>query len=216
MGVGNSPTPISRKVSMQDQNKKQLNAHQFEPVYEKLGINLDKLGCVMLDLEAPEVDIDWQDNLYYAKDKTRKWVDGFVMGETPHITLLYGLLENAHNWKDHIEDVLWDWDLDSVEIESIGSFDSPYKDEPYYCLVGHIKVTPELMEGHSRLELLPHINTFTGYKPHMTIAYIKKDDVLKQTAIEMLTQELVGKKLAVKKNINLGYKPGEQGEKDAK
>ena len=32
-------------------NMKQLNSHDFKEVYKKLDINLDTLGCVMLDLE---------------------------------------------------------------------------------------------------------------------------------------------------------------------
>ena len=190
---------------------KQLNSHQFEEVYKWLGINLDKLGCVMLDLEPLSnmysiVADGGEISLYYAKNRDRFWIDGWVVDKVPHITLLYGLLEEGKNFEPHINKVLEGWELDEVEIESIGYFDSPYPDEPYYCIVAHIKVTDELLQGHQRLEFLPHINTFTSYKPHMTIAYIDKNqgEIYRDTTIQYFNDLWAGKKLKVKKEINLG------------
>ena len=199
---------------------KQLKSHDFEEVYKWLGINLNKLGCVMLDLEpiklptyiiqdevtGEQLNYDKYigERLYYAKNKERFWIDGYVADKVPHMTLLYGLLDEARNYESHIEKVLTGWKLDGVEIEDFGYFDSPYGDEPYYCIVGHIKVTPELLEGHQRLEFLPHINTFVGYKPHITIAYIQKDEVVRDNLIADLRREFLGKKLKVSEKINLG------------
>ena len=193
---------------------KQLKSHDFAEVYKWLGINLNKLGCVMLDLDPIEVPRDmidgfthypkFQDKLYFAKDKERFWIDGWVVDKVPHITLLYGLLDEAKNYEPHIEQVLKGWRLNEIEIEDVDYFNSPYEDEKYYCIVAHIKVTDELLEGHRRLEFLPHINTFAGYKPHMTIAYIKKDEEFRDDFISNLKTELVGKKLKVKEEINLG------------
>ena len=182
-----------------------LNSHQFEEVYGWLGINLDALGCIMLDLDP----IQFPDNppeFYTAKNESRFWIKGWVAGKTPHLTLLYGLLEDGKNFEPHISKVLEGWELGSVEIEKIGYFDSPYPDEPYFCIVAHIKVTPELLEGHQRLEFLPHINTFTGYKPHFTLGYIVKDEESRDLFIERLTKELVGKKLTIREGVNLGGK----------
>lgn len=189
---------------------KKINAHDFESVYKQLGINLNTLGCVMLDLQtlgSMGGTVRSTSDLYYAKNPERKWIKGWVVGKVPHITLLYGLLDNAHNWEEHIESVLSGWSIDHVEIDYIGYFDSPYSDEDYYCLVAHIKVTPELMEGHQRLEFLPHINTFKGYKPHMTIGYIRKDEKLRDDYIKRLNDFWAGKHIKVKEGMNLGYKP---------
>lgn len=189
---------------------KQLKSHDFEDVYKDLKINLNTLGCVMLDLESlgsMAGTVRRKEDLYYAKNPEHKWIKGWVAGETPHITLLYGLLDNAHNWENHISSVLDGWEMDTVQIDHIDYFDSPYEDEPYYCLVAHIKVTSELLDGHQRLELLPHINTFTGYKPHMTIGYIQKNDELRDDYLKRLNNFWEGKKLKVKTGINLGYKP---------
>lgn len=192
------------------------NSHNYQEIYDEMGINIDRLGCVMVDLEPIETPMImdfkmgiYEYLLYYTTNPDRKWIKGFVMGDTPHITLMYGLLDNVHNWEKYVSKVLEGWEMDSVEIDHIGFFDNPYVDEEYYCIVAHIKVTPELEEGHDRLEFLPHINTFEGYKPHMTIAYIKKDDAKRDQLIADLSRELVGKKLAIKKEINLGYQPKE-------
>ena len=196
-----------------------MKAHDFPEVYKWLGLNLSTLGCVMLDLEplpiptyiiqeyetGAQVNYDtWiKENLYFAADKTRFWIDGWVADKVPHITLLYGLLETAKNYEPHIEAVLKDWKLEEVVIEDVGFFESPYADEPYYCIVAHIKKTPELIEGHERLCMLPHVKTFPGYKAHMTICYIKKDEKFRDDLINQLRVN-VGKKIKVSPNINLG------------
>ena len=182
---------------------KQLSAQQFKEVYKWLGINLNTLGCIMLDLESIFEPPQDSDGLYYSPDKEKYWIDGFVAQKNPHITLLYGLLQTGKNYELHIKKLLTDCILTEVEIESIGYFDSPYPDEPYYCIVAHIKVTPELLDAHQRLEFLPHINTFTGgYKPHLTLAYVKKDDN-RDNWIDTY-KYFIGKKLKVKPELNFG------------
>lgn len=188
---------------------KQLNSHNFEEVYKWLGINLDTLGCVMLNVGPIDVSLK-KDNqifpsLYYAKNKERFWIDGWVASKNAHITLLYGLLGKGRDFEPHIKKVLGGWKLETIEIEDIGYFESPYPDEPYYCIVAHIEITPDLLEGHQRLEFLPHINTFTGYKPHLTLAYINKDEIMRDIFIANLKKELIGKSMKIK-SLNLGDK----------
>lgn len=189
-----------------------LNSHWFEPVYEEIGINLDKLGCIMLDMEPIDVQMKHgipmnADDLYYTNNPERKWINGWVVGDVAHITLLYGLMENGHTWKKYVDAVLKDWKLDKAEIDHFSYFHSPYQDEEYYCIVAHMKITDKLMEGHDRLQFLPHINTFPGYKAHMTICYIKKDDVLRDNLLAKLTEMWSGKTLKVKPELNYGYLP---------
>ena len=193
---------------------KELKAHNFPEVYQSLGLNLNTLGCVMLDLEPISIN-HWlgQDSVtayiqsfpfHKSLNPERFWIDGYVADKTPHVTLLYGLLQTAKNYKWHIDQVLAGWSLPEVEIEKFGYFPSPYPDEEYYCVVGHLKITPELQEGHERLCMLPHLKTFPGYKAHVSIAYIKKEDVARDNLIADLTREFVGKKLKVSPTLNLG------------
>ena len=146
----------------------------------------------------------FQNLLYFANNKERFWIDGWIGDKCLHVTLLYGLLEEARNLAPHIERVLQGWKLENVEIEDIGFFESPYEDEEYYCIIAHVKRTPELLEGHKRLPFLPHINTFAEYNPHLTIAYIKKEEWMRDSIIADLSKVLLGKKLKINPSINLG------------
>lgn len=187
-------------------NGKDINSNQFPDVYTALGINVNSLGCIMLDTDPVEVtDMVTQGkaDLYYAANEQHFWIQGAVAETGAHVTLLYGLLEHGLKLKPLVDIVLADWTPPLLEIESVGSFTSPYVDEPYACIVAHIKVTPELLEGHARLELLPHINTFTQYRPHLTLAYVKKD--AEEKWLSQVGDQLNGKKLAVTK-INYGEK----------
>lgn len=183
--------------------EKQFNSHDFEEVYKDMGIDVDKLGCIMLDLNAdnlPDLPINEKD---FYSSKSRFWIKGNVSKKTPHVTLLYGLLKPGPEWKEYVDKVLGSWKVDTVKIRNVGFFESNIPDEPYYCIVAHIEITPELKEGHQRLELLPHINTFPGYKAHFTLAYIKKDEANKNSVVSHLNTVLPGKQLKVVK-LNYG------------
>lgn len=190
---------------------KELKSHDFPEVYKWLGLNLNTLGCVMLDVEplSNMYSIGQEGAevaLYYAKNKERFWIDGWIADKVAHITLLYGLLEQGKNYEPHIKKVLEGWEIKEVVIKHISYFDSPFQDEPYYCIVAHIQMTAELLEGHQRLEFLPHVNTFAEYKPHMTICYINKEqgEAYRDRLIDDFNKLWAGKSLKVKEALNLG------------
>ncbi len=150
-----------------------MKAHDFPDVYKWLGINLNQLGCVMLPLEPIALTEELKLPLYKSPNPERHWIDGWVAGRKAHLTLLYGLLAKAPNIESHIRKVLENQSpLDTVAIDHIGYFPSPYEDEKYWCIVAFIVPTGPLLEAHQRLSFLPHINTFPVYTPHMTLGYI--------------------------------------------
>lgn len=168
-----------------------LSSYQFKPLYKELGIDITKLYCVMLDtktdgIEMPEIPEDY---LYTSPDPKKSWIKGYVAKDGMHCTLLFGLLDNVT--KDMVETVLKGWEVPKLQITNISKFDS--KDgEDYYCVIGEIDITPELTEGHDRLEFLPHVNTFPGYKAHITLAYIKKDQDMLDEVIKEFSDKLTG------------------------
>jgi hypothetical protein len=152
-----------------------ITARQFPQVYANLGIDTQKLGCIMLDVEPFEVPIPDEDDLYFSP--SQDYVQGVVVDHKAHVTLLFGLMDSSAKSKPFVDMVLEGWKKPSkIKIESIGVF--PGKEEDgteYSCIVAH--VGPEgLLEANTRLRLLPHIDTFPeGYKAHMTLAYVKAE-----------------------------------------
>jgi len=182
----------------------EISSNQFPEMYEKLGIHIDELGCVMLDVDASEVqEYPNQEVFYTSPDEKKFWIKGFVAGKNPHVTLLFGLMKEGKEYAPYIKTVLADWKIESVKVASLGFFETPYGEEPYTCFVAHLEVTPELIEGRQRLQLLPHVDNFPDFKPHVTIGYIKQgfeDEVFTYYQFE---NKLVGKEFKVV-GINLG------------
>lgn len=188
-----------------------LNSNQFKTVYDWLGLKISGLGCVMLDLEPlPNMHSIAYDGvthaLYTSENKERFWINGWIADKQPHITLLYGLLQKAPNYAEHIKVVLEGWSMQEAEIEDVDFFESPYEDEPYWCIIAKIKKDPVLMEGNQRLSFLPHINTFPTYTPHMTVCYVKTSmgEEWRDNLIATFKEAWVGKKMKVKPELNLG------------
>lgn len=119
---------------------------------------------------------------YVSPHPDRFWIKGMEAGD--HITLLYGLLSNGNTIRAAVDEVLDGWQPGQVTVDHVGSFPSTFADEPYACIVGHIAVTPELIDAHARLSYLPHIDTFWQYKPHLTLGYVHREH--EAAAIERL------------------------------
>lgn len=176
---------------------KEISAHKFDDMYADMGYDLGELGCIMLDLDPLHFVVN-EDALHYSK--TAKYAQGNVATKTPHITLLYGLLRSGREMKKQVDTVLADVikKLDTITIDHVGFFENTTADDPYYCIVAHIKVTPELQQAHDLLTFLPHIETFTGaYKPHFTLCYIKKNERTRDALIKGLDDKYGGKQLKV-------------------
>lgn len=179
------------------------NSNQYPELYKSLGIKLNDLGCIMLDTEAPfsADDYELEKDLYFAKNPEFKWINGAVGTRDAHVTLLYGLLEKGPVWQEHVDTVLDGWTAEPVEIEEVGIFPSPFDTEPYGCIVAKLTVTDNLLDAHKRLSLLPHINTYADYTPHVTLAYVTEDSA--DYWQEVFSWDLEGKVLKPK-GLNYG------------
>ncbi|MEI4745890.1 2'-5' RNA ligase family protein [Rhodococcus erythropolis] len=151
-----------------------ISSRDYPGLYDGTGVNPDDLGCIMLDVEPlgilTHVPTELHDDLVQATTR-HDHAMGAVAETEAHVTLLYGLLENGNVWKDKVDAVLDDWSIDTVTIAEVGYFETPDS----YAVIAHVEMTPELIDGHERLTLLPHIQTFSEYKPHITLAYVNKD-----------------------------------------
>lgn len=161
------------------------NAHKFADIYERLGIDLRDLGCLMIDTENPvmgEVDPDSQ---YKSPDPKKFWVNGLL--DNWHATVRYGFLNGVT--ADDVDRVITGLDIPSeVYPYDTEVFPSPYADEPYECLVALVR-HPALYDLNTALSVLPNVNTFPVYKPHVTIGYFKKGaakDVMLRGAVRTL------------------------------
>jgi hypothetical protein len=167
-----------------------IKARDYPEVYEDLGIDTGRLGCIMLDTEPiPVSHILQYDDLYYADPEIHKYIQGIVSESVPHITLLYGLMRSGLELKKHVDRVLAGWEPASLIIDRVDFFYSNEPGENYVALIALMQVTDNLKEANARLGLLPHLNTFADYKPHITLAYIK-DTADVEGYVARLNQEL--------------------------
>jgi 2'-5' RNA ligase len=154
-----------------------LSAYLYPDLYKELGVDANELGCIMLDVAPFEVVSmveDGEADIYHHPDQVNhKYTGGAPAEHVAHLTLLYGLLESGQKWKGHVDTVLDGWTPPALKIEKVSHFPGSLEGEDYSVIIGQVELTPELVEGHDRLSLLPHIDTFPGYHPHITLAYIK-------------------------------------------
>jgi hypothetical protein len=185
-----------------------LNANMFPQVYKDLGVSTYDLGCIMLDVHAlPVLDLIPGDNsvddVYWHPDQEAHPYTGGVPAETAaHCTLLYGLMESGQKWKPQVDAVLNGWEYPRLEIEEVSYFPSNLPDQDYSVIIGKLKVSDELQEGHNRLRLLPHVDTFPEYHPHITLAYVKGGEEIRNKWIDALQVGYKGRKFDV---IRLNY-----------
>lgn len=180
----------------------QISASQFPQVYIDLGIDTSKLGCVMLDVEPIQIsNIILYDDLYQADPIEHPHMSGIVSEVSPHCTVLYGFLRSATELKKHIDAVLQGWMPQDVTISDIDVFPSNDPGMPYVTLIAKLEPTPNLIEANARLKLLPHLDTFSSYSPHVTLCYLN-DSSDYQGYIDTLNKTLQGKTV---KALGLNY-----------
>lgn len=150
-----------------------------EPMPE--GLDTPDLECVMLDVEELPIhemygrDIHEKDFFYGPADEPKlRYAQGPVAEQSAHLTLLFGI-HPSETYIDDVMNALGDWTPDEIFVDQVGYFPSNLKGYDYKVVVGQVKPTANLMLARKRLETLPHTNSFTEYKPHITLAYITGD-----------------------------------------
>jgi hypothetical protein len=170
------------------------NIHDYPWLLEATGIDVNKLGCVMLPVQflkglltagyaSGELS---EDDLYFAANPDHYWIKGDISGKA-HVTVLYGLLKPAYEQQDLIER-LFDEGLpngfpDWLPLTGFEIFPSPMDDEAYGCIVARIgDPSGVIAHAHQLLQYLPNVSTFASWKLHATIAYVKVEEADKWLA----------------------------------
>jgi 2'-5' RNA ligase len=141
-----------------------------QDIFTKLGIDSDNLGCARLGVEYNEFTLpeEW---LYYHPDLHDG--GGLVSNANRHVTLRYGITDPAVTKED--VDFLLSFIAEppaELLVKGINTFQYPEFD------VLKLDVATEtnqwLYDASNLLGMLPGVNTFPDYVPHVTLAYIKK------------------------------------------
>ena len=145
------------------------NAHDFPSLYKELNINTNTLGCLMLTTENPLTDTVPSEGQYVSPDPEKFWMKGLL--KDWHVTVRYGFLPGVK--KSHVEQVLEGIDVpEYLGFDEFEVFPSTIPDEDYECVVARVN-SNALRYMNQQLSVLPNVNTFPVYKPHITIGYFK-------------------------------------------
>jgi 2'-5' RNA ligase len=106
---------------------------------------------------------------YVSPDPEKFWMKGLL--KDWHVTVRYGFLPGVK--KEHVLEVI---DVDDVPeyvgFDGFEVFPSTVPNEDYECVVARVN-SNALRYLNEQLSVLPNVNTFPTYKPHITIGYFK-------------------------------------------
>ena len=127
-----------------------------------------EFGCVMVDYNFENwsnlLDSISQDDIYRVEGKN------YGLQPRPHLTLLYGIHKEVTDEEvQSCFDGMTEDDF-KVQIDGVSLFENPEFD---VVKLGVVK-TDRLQQVNEKLSELPNSNQFPEYKPHITLAYVKK------------------------------------------
>ena len=135
-------------------------------------IDEPQYGCVMMEpkkidgWEENHLDGIKEDNVYI-----KPYDESYGLEYEPHVTILYGIHEDEIDPSVVVDLIEQKFKPVIVTISDIDVF----QNDEYDVVVYKVPVTEQLQEYRDLLmESFANTQTFKGYHPHMTIAYVKK------------------------------------------
>jgi 2'-5' RNA ligase len=122
-------------------------------------------GCVMVDVPVS----NWKEVTSSIKPEHVYDKGNHGIQDDPHCTILYGFHDEVT--PEQIQEVINTCKGNiNIEIDGIDLFEN----DDYDVVKFHILPDPGLQEMFDKLSSLKNSNRFPEYKPHITIAYVKK------------------------------------------
>jgi len=144
-----------------------LSIHQW--MNEKKKEKDPLYGCVMME---PKKIKGWKENHLdgIEEDDIYEEGDDYGLEEQPHITILYGIHEDEVDPSVIVDMMEQKMEPVTVSIDEIDIFEN----EKYDVVKYNVPVTRQLKEYRDMfMNAFENTQTFSGYHPHMTIAYVK-------------------------------------------
>ena len=116
--------------------------------------------------------------------------EGYGREDDTHVTLLYGLEnDDPKESKEAIQQ--WFGKLTHVQLDGVGIFEND--DKPYDVVKINVIADETLKAINAALRQLPNNNKFPDYKPHATLAYVKKGKGKNYVGLKMPKEAAVEK-----------------------
>lgn len=152
---------------------KEAESGNFKYAVVKANINLPELKDIQSKIKKEDIHQDSNNTM--------------GLEDNPHVTLLYGLHKNVTT--DDVKKALKNLKLpDTIKVKGISKFEN---DE--YDVLKFDVDKKGLSEINTALKELPYTNKYDDYKPHLTIAYLKKGKA----------DKYINKISDINKNINI-------------
>lgn len=125
-------------------------------------------GCVMVEIPVSNWNeiissIDPEDVYEGEGDST------YGIQQNPHVTILYGLHSEVTG--EMVKSVFDNFSGEiSIEVDGIDIFEN----KDYDVVKFNVIADGSLQELHDKLSEFPNSNEYPDYRPHITIAYVKK------------------------------------------
>ncbi len=192
-------TDMPRRAKKRNKNRNnQLPVQLFAPhrtnPQSPMGESADKFvyeySCAMLNLSADIADIviQWatenipEGDLYINEDAG---MDGYE--DTPHVTIKYGLHDSDPK---KLKDLIDGYGPITIQLGLVEKFDT----NPDFDVLKITVESPQLRELNKYIsDNMEHTDTFDEYKPHATLAYIKKgtcNELISNTFFDKLEDEV--------------------------